>query len=216
MARAIPAKPAKADLSRIPADLRPAVREIVAEEVRRALDELRESGQLAPVSSKKNGKEPARASNRVTMVVFSGELDRVMSSLVLATGAAAMGMQVSMFFTFWGLSALRRTRVARSRHLLSKAFTLLTPAGLERMGVSRMNFGGVGAVMLRKMMKDKGVSTPEELFTAARESDVKLIACSMSMDVMGLSREDLIDGISIGGVATCLADATDSRVTLFI
>lgn len=176
---------------------------IVRAEVTRALAEERRS-------------RASRGANRATIIVFSGDLDRVMSALIVATGAAAVGMQVSLFFTFWGLTALRRGKIVAGDNALSRAFTALTPSGLSRLGVSRLNFGGLGARMLRAMMKQKGVATPEELLALARESKVRIVACTTSMDVMGLDPKDLVPGIEIGGVATYLGDAADSRITLFI
>lgn len=158
----------------------------------------------------------ARASNRVTMVVFSGDLDKVIASMVIATGAAAMGMQVSMFFTFWGLNVLRRGRKLKGKSTLTRAMALLTPAGIRRLGVSKFHMAGAGPHVLRRMMKAKGVASPEELFALARDSGVRMIACSTSMDVLGFDRDELVDGIEAGGVAAYLGDAADSRVTLFI
>ena len=154
--------------------------------------------------------------NRATMVVFSGDLDRVMAALVIATGAASMGMEVSMFFTFWGLSALKKKRQLAGKNVLEKAFSIMTPAGIGGLGVSKMNFAGAGALMLRKMMKDKDVANVEELFAMAREMNVRIVACTMSMDVMGVKEGELIDNLEFGGVATYLGDASDSKVTLFI
>jgi len=155
--------------------------------------------------------------NRATIVVFSGDLDRVMAALVIATGAASMGMEVSMFFfTFWGLSVLKKERQLAGKNVLEKAFSVMTPPGIGGLGVSKMNFAGAGALMLRKMMKDKDVASVEELFAMAREMDVRLVACTMSMDVMGVKESELIDHLEFGGVATYLGDASDSKVTLFI
>lgn len=154
--------------------------------------------------------------NRVTLVVFSGELDRQLASLVIATGAAAMGMDVSVFYTFWGLSALKKGRVLAGKSLMEKMFAVMTPVGVGGMPVSKMNFAGVGRVMLKSMMKRKDVTSIEELFAMAREMGVKQIACTMSMDVMGIAKEELIDGVALGGVATFLGDAARSRVSLFI
>ena len=187
----------------LPPALAAAVRAHVREEVSRALAADRRS-------------RAARGANRATIIVFSGDLDRVMSALILANGAAAVGMEVSLFFTFWGLGALRRGTIVAGDGALSRAFTALTPSGLSRLGVSRLNFGGVGAKLLRTMMKQKGVASPEELLALARESGVRLVACTTSMDVMGLSPKDLVPDIEIGGVATYLGDAADSRITLFI
>jgi peroxiredoxin family protein len=160
--------------------------------------------------------EQAQPDNRETMVVFSGDLDRQLASLVIATGAAAMGMEVSIFYTYWGLSGLKKGRSFAGKTLKEKMFAMMTPEGLSKLPVSQMNFGGVGRAMLKSMMQEKGVSSIEELFALAREMGVKLIACTMSMDVMGIAREELIDGIAVGGVATFLGDAARSRVSLFI
>jgi peroxiredoxin family protein len=154
--------------------------------------------------------------DRVTLVVFSGELDRNLAALVIATGAAAMGLEVSIFYTFWGLSALKKQPTMRGKGLKEKLFSLMTPNRLNRMPVSRMNFGGVGRSMLQSMMRDKQVASVDELFDMARQLGVKLIACTMSMDVMGIAREELLDGVEVGGVATFLGDAARSRVSLFV
>jgi peroxiredoxin family protein len=155
-------------------------------------------------------------SNRATIVVFSGDLDKVFAGLVIATGAAAMGLEVSMFHTFWGLNALLKRRKLRGKKLLEKAMSVMTPAGLGNLNPSKLSFAGAGAAIFRKMMKDKGVQSPEELFALARELGVKVLACEMSMEVMGIRREELIDGIAVAGVGAYLGDAADSKVTLFI
>jgi peroxiredoxin family protein len=182
----------------VPAALASSIRRHVREEVARALAEER------------------KRTNRATLVVFSGELDRVLASLVIATGAAAMGLEVSMCFTFWGLSVLKRSRRLRRKDVMARALAMLTPAGLGALGVSKMNLAGLGAGALRRRMRATGVASPEELFALARESGVRLVACSMSMDLMGIERDELLDGVEVGGVATYLADASDSRVTLFV
>ena len=154
--------------------------------------------------------------NRVSIIVFSGDLDKVLPAFIIATGAAAMGMQVSLFFTFWGLNALKKRRDLSGKGFLEKLFALMTPVGTEGLGVSKMNFFGIGAKLLRTLMKRKQVASLEELAQMAQEMGVKIIACQMSMDVLGLTKDELWDGIEVGGVATFLADATKSRVTLFI
>ena len=154
--------------------------------------------------------------NRVTLVVFSGDLDRNLAALVIATGAVAMGMEVSIFYTFWGLSALKKEVHLAGKTLKEKMFALMTPGELSSMPVSTMNFGGIGRVMLKTMMRDKEVTSIEELFAMAREMGVKMIACTMSMDVMGITREELLDGIELGGVATIQGDAARSRTALFV
>jgi peroxiredoxin family protein len=154
--------------------------------------------------------------NRVSIIVFSGDLDKVLPAFIIATGAAAMGMQVSLFFTFWGLNALKKRRDLSGKGCLEKLFALMTPVGTEGLGVSKMNFFGIGAKLLRTLMKRKQVASLEELAQMAREMGVKIIACQMSMDVLGITKDELWDGIEVGGVATFLADATKSKITLFI
>ncbi|MFA0730569.1 MAG: hypothetical protein HZLCBSQH_001224 [Candidatus Fervidibacterota bacterium] len=154
--------------------------------------------------------------DRVSIIVFSGDLDKVLPPFIIATGAAAMGMQVSLFFTFWGLNALKKRRDLSGKGFLEKLFALMTPVGTEGLGVSKMNFFGIGAKLLRTLMKRKQVASLEELAQMAREMGVKIIACQMSMDVLGITKDELWDGIEVGGVATFLADAAKSKVTLFI
>lgn len=160
--------------------------------------------------------EPRTVGHRATIVVFSGDLDKVMAGLVIATGAAAMGLEVSLFHTFWGLNALRKGRQLEGKSLLERAMNAMTPAGMGQLSPSKMSFAGAGAKLLRHMMKSKGVQSPEELLALARELGVKFVACEMSMDVMGIRREELIDGVEVGGVAAFLGDAADSKVTLFV
>lgn len=156
--------------------------------------------------------------DRATIVVFSGDLDKVLASFVIATGAAAAGLETSMFFTFWGLSALKRkgARGRGRRSLKARMFALMTPGSSEQLPTSRMNFLGLGARMLRSMMKEKEIATLEELMALARDCGVRMIACTMSMDAMGVGQDELLDGLEYGGVATYMADAARSKVTLFV
>jgi peroxiredoxin family protein len=156
--------------------------------------------------------------DRAAIVIFSGDLDKVMAGFVIATGAAAAGLETSLFFTFWGLSALKKTGAhsAGKKNIKERMFAMMTPSDSTTLGVSRMNFMGIGAKMLRSMMKDKGISSLEELMDVARDLGVKFIACTMSMDAMGVTKEELVDNLEYGGVATYMADAARSKVTLFI
>ncbi len=153
-----------------------------------------------------------------TMIVFSGELDRVLAALVIANGAAAMGDEVTMFFTFWGLNALRQPKKQKTKGktVLQQMFGHMMPRGPGRLTLSHMNFGGVGPQLMRQVMRQQNVSSIEELMATAQEQGVKMIACTMSMDVMGLKREELIDGLEFAGVATYLGAADDANVNLFI
>jgi len=155
--------------------------------------------------------------HQCAIIVFSGDLDKALAGFVLATGAAAAGLEVSMFFTFWGLSVLKKPVTGGGKKNLKESmFSMMTPSSSLGLGTSQMNFFGIGAAMMRSMMKEKNIASLEELMDLARELGVKLMACTMSMDVMGVSKEELIDGLEYGGVAAYMADASQSRVTLFI
>lgn len=152
-----------------------------------------------------------------TMVVFSGDLDKIIASFIIANGAAAMGRPVTMFFTFWGLNALRKSSPVRTqKNLIEKMFALMMPRGIGKLKLSKMNMGGIGTKMMRAVMKQKNVASLEELMKSAMKNGVKLVACTMSMDVMGIKQEELIDGVELAGVATYLGDAEQSNVNLFI
>ena len=160
--------------------------------------------------------EGQAAEDRVALIVFSGDLDRVLAAFIIATGAAAMGQQVSMFFTFWGLSVLKKDKQLSGKSLFQRMMTLMTPGSSESLPVSKMNYFGAGAKMLRVMMKQKNVSSLEEMISLARELGVRMIACEMSRDLMGIKDSELVAGLESGGVASFLADALKSRTSLFI
>ncbi|ATW27508.1 DsrE/DsrF/DrsH-like family protein [Candidatus Formimonas warabiya] len=152
-----------------------------------------------------------------SLLVFSGDLDKAMASFIIANGAAAMGRKVTMFFTFWGLNILRKDRaVPVNKTLMEQMFALMMPRGSRKLTLSKMNMGGMGGKMIRGIMKRKNIASLEELIDQAKAQGVKLVACTMSMDVMGIRKEELIDGIEFGGVAAYLADAEESNVNLFI
>ena len=153
-----------------------------------------------------------------TIIVFSGEFDKVTAAFIIANGAAAMDDEVTMFFTFWGLNALRRPDkvAADGKSPLQKAFGMMMPRGPEHLALSHLNFAGIGPRLMRRAMRDQKVMSLEELIASAREQGVRFVACTMSMDVMGLGREELIDGIEYAGVASYLGDADEANVNLFI
>ena len=155
--------------------------------------------------------------SQLTMVLFSGDFDKVFAAFIIATGALAMGKKVSMFVTFWGLDAIKKPVMKTAgRQLLEKMVIWMRPKGPDKLGTSKMNFGGIGPRLFRYMMGKKNVESLPSLLELAREMDIKIIACQMSMDVMGIKREDLLDGIEFGGAATFLSDAFHSNTTLFI
>lgn len=154
----------------------------------------------------------------VTIVVLSGDLDRVMASFIIATGAAAMGMRVTMFFTFWGLNAIRRTgTVSSARDWLRRAFGLLNKGGAARLPLSRFHFGGLGTGVMKYVMKQNRMPDVPELLETAKDLGVQFIACTTTMGLMGITKDTLIDGVDqLAGVSTYLAEAQRGRVNLFI
>ena len=151
------------------------------------------------------------------IIVFSGDLDKAIASFIIANAAAAMGRHVSMFFTFWGLNVLRRPeKVSVKKDFLSKMFGMMMPRGSKKLGLSRMNMLGMGPMMIRGVMKKKHIDSLEELIATAQKNGVELVACSMSMDVMGIKAEELIDGVKFSGAAAMLANAEESDMSLFI
>ena len=153
----------------------------------------------------------------VAMVVFSNDFDKAMAALILANGFAAAGAQVTLFFTFWGLSILRKNPVPYvKKDLISRMFGWMLPKGALKLALSKMNMLGMGGAMMKSVMKRKGVLSLPELIRSAREAGVKFIACDMAMDVMGIRREELIEVDEVAGVATFAALAEKSGNTLFI
>ncbi len=156
-------------------------------------------------------------SGKKTIIMFSGELDKAMAGFIIANGAAAMGDEVTMFFTFWGLNLLRKDeKVPVKKGFLEGMFGWMMPRGAGKPGLSKMNFGGMGKMMMKKIMKDKNVNSLPELLASAQAMGVKMIACTMSMDVMGIRKEEMIDGLEFAGVATYLGEADQAGVNLFI
>jgi peroxiredoxin family protein len=158
----------------------------------------------------------APRADKVTLLIFSGELDKVLAGLMIATTAASMGMGVTVFFTFWGLNVLKERRTYSGKDIKERMIDMMTPTGPGSMGVSQLNMLGAGRAMLKQMMKEKDVISADELLVIARENGVRLVACSMTMQVMGIKESELTDEIEIAGAASYLVDASRSGCTLFI
>ena len=174
---------------------------------------ISEADTAAPVVSGANAAVPQGK----TLIVFSGDLDKVLASFIIANGAAAMGRPVTMFFTFWGLNALRkREKQPVKKPFMDAMFGAMMPRGTSKLTLSNMNMGGMGTAMMKKVMKDKNIDSLEDLMKQAMFNGVRIVACTMSMDVMGITKEELIDGIEYAGVAAYLGDAEESNVNLFI
>ncbi|MED4208528.1 DsrE/DsrF/DrsH-like family protein [Priestia megaterium] len=154
---------------------------------------------------------------RTTIVLFSGDYDKAMAAYIIANGAAAYDHEVTIFHTFWGLNALRKEEmVPVKKGFLEKMFGKMMPRGADKMGLSKMNFAGMGPKMIKNVMKKHNALTLPQLIKMAQEQDVKLVACTMTMDLLGLQEKELLDNIEYAGVAAYLADAEDGNVNLFI
>ena len=156
---------------------------------------------------------------KLSMVVFSGELDKLIAAMIIATGAVAMGMQAVLFFTFWGTAALRDPKAnAGGKDFMSKMFGWMLPKGRGKLKLSNMHMAGMGTAMLKDLMRKKNAPSLDQLFEMAAQLGVQIKVCEMSMDLMGFKREELIDypNKEFCGVATFLADAKESSVQLFI
>jgi len=162
-------------------------------------------------------KEINSAGNDKTLVVFSGNLDKAIASFIIADGAAAMGRKVTMFFTFWGLNVLRKPTGGKvKKDFLGRMFGMMMPKGPQKLKLSQMSMGGLGGKMIRYIMKKNNSASLEELIEQGKNQGIRIIACSMSLDLMGIKKEELIDGIEIGGVAAYLAAAETADTNLFI
>lgn len=154
---------------------------------------------------------------RTTIVLFSGDYDKAMAAYIIANGAAAYDHEVTIFHTFWGLNALRKDEsIEVNKGLMEKMFGKMMPKGADEMGLSKMHFAGVGPKLIKKVMKKHNAMSLPNLIELAQEQDVKLVACTMTMDLLGLQAKELLDGIEYAGVAAYLGDAEDGNVNLFI
>ena len=160
---------------------------------------------------------PAAGGRGKTLILFSDDLDKALATFVLANGAAATGQKVSIFFTFWGLNVLKKMQKPRTeKDIFGKMFGMMLPSNSLKLKLSKMNMMGMGSRMMRFLMKRKGIDSLESLRSQALAQGVEFIACQMSMDMMGIRREELLDEVTIGGVATYMERADKANVNLFI
>jgi peroxiredoxin family protein len=168
---------------------------------------------------KKVDKMEAGTREQISMVVFSGEMDKLLAAMIIATGATAMDIKVKMFFTFWATSALRDpAKKPKGKNMISRMFGFMLPKGASKTKLSKMNMCGMGKAMLQSLMKKKGITSLPEMLKMAGELGVEINICEMSMDLMGFKKEEMIDypGLTVCGVATFLSDAQESKIHLFI
>ncbi|MFS0750660.1 DsrE/DsrF/DrsH-like family protein [Oceanobacillus sp. 1P07AA] len=154
---------------------------------------------------------------KTTIVLFSGDYDKAMAAYIIANGAAAYDHEVTIFHTFWGLNALRKEeQVPLKKGFMEKMFAKMMPRGANKMGLSKMNYGGMGPKMIKQIMKKHNAMPLPDLINLAQEQDVKLIACTMTMDLLGLQKEELLDNLEYAGVAAYIGDAEEGQINLFI
>ena len=154
---------------------------------------------------------------KTTIVLFSGDYDKALAAYIIANGAAAYDHEVTIFHTFWGLNVLRKEElVPVSKNFIEKMFAKMMPRGANRLALSKMNMAGIGPQMIKGIMKKHNVQSLPSLIEMAREQDVKIVACQMSVDLLGLKEEEMLEGIEYAGVGAYLADASEGNVNLFI
>lgn len=175
--------------------------------------------QLEALKAQVDGIEKRVPSNKLSMIVFSGDLDKALAAFIIATGSIAMGLEVVMFFTFWGTSMLRdKNKSVGGKDVMSKMFGTMLPKGVDAVKLSKMNMAGMGTAMMKSLMKKKNIASLDEMIDMAGQLGVKIYICEMTMDLMGFKREEMIQypDLSYCGVAKFLEDAIDSKVQLFL
>ena len=175
--------------------------------------------QVADLQTQLDALKEAAPEDKLSMIVFSGDLDKALAAFIIATGATAMGMDVVMFFTFWGTPILRdKTKKVGGKDFMGKMFGSMLPTGTGDVKLSNMNMGGMGTAMMKSLMKKKNVASLEELVPLADELGVRIFVCEMSMDLMGFKREEMIQysNMDFCGVAKFLEEASNSKVQLFL
>ncbi len=174
------------------------------------------TAEIEKASPRKNP-VPMHQGSGTTMVVFSDDMDKALATFVIANGAAASGQEVTLFFTFWGLNVIKAAKKpAVRKDFMGRMFGMMMPKSSRKLALSKMNMGGMGTKMMRARMKAKGVDSLESMIEQAKEAGVRFVACQMSMDIMGVAREELMEGIEVGGVASFLESAGKSNSSLFI
>jgi peroxiredoxin family protein len=175
--------------------------------------------QVAEMKAQLDSLTKNQQEDKISMIVFSGDLDKALAAFIIGTGAVAMGMDVVMFFTFWGTPLLRdKNKAAGGKDMMGKMFGTMLPKGTDQVKLSKMNMGGMGTAMMKSLMKKKNVASIEQLIEIAGEMGVKIFICEMSMDLMGFKREEMISypDLTYCGVAKFLEQAITSKIQLFI
>lgn len=171
---------------------------------------------LAALDDEINSIKTSMPENKVTLIISSGDLDKALSSFIIAVGAASMGFKVVMFFTFWGMNIIKKKRVLSNKTFTEKLMSLMLPSSNKHLPVSKSNMFGMGALFLKEIMKEHKVASLQDLVKLSNELGVSLVSCQMTMGIMGISAEELLPDLKFGGVASCVNEASTSKFTLFI
>lgn len=171
---------------------------------------------LNELKTKIHNLEKNQAENALSILCSSNDLDKLMPALIIATGAASSGMKVDVFFTLWGCLSLRKKKIYKGKGFLERMMMLMTPKGLKGIGLSKMNMMGMGPIFMKLMMKKHNIASLEELVQVALGLGVNIHSCQMTMGMMGITKEEMIEGISFCGVAAYIEQASKAKVTLFI
>ena len=184
------------------------------------IDVTSNAGKISAIIEKAEQKKTSvqrNTQNGASFVVFSDDLDKALATFVLANGAASSGKKVTLFFTFWGLNIIKKAeKPSVKKDIVSRMFEMMMPSNSKNLALSKMNMFGIGAKMMRNQMKNKGVASLEQMMKDAQENGVEFVACQMSMDVMGVKKEELLDVVQTGGVATFLEKSDESNLNLFL
>jgi peroxiredoxin family protein len=174
--------------------------------------------QIAALNTKISNLESSRK-DQLSIAVVSGDMDKILATMVISIAAAAMDTKVKLFFSFWALSALRaENKNVAGKNFISKMFGLMLPKGKNHLKLSNMNMAGIGPAMIKRLMKDQGVLSLDQMFQQAGELEIEIVVCEMSMNLMGFKKEEMIDypHLSYAGAATFVCDANESSMQLFI
>jgi len=190
------------------------VEQLVDNKVENRLKELQQ--QITDVQGQLEEVQSQMPADRVTIVLTGSEIDRVMPAFIIATGAASFGMECTIFFTLWGINVLKDKTTFSGKSFIEKVMTMMMPSNAAKLGLTKMHYMGAGAAMMRGMMAKHNIESIPSLINIAMELEVRMVACQMTMGMMGIKESEIRDGVEFGGVATYIEDSSDSKVTLFI
>lgn len=197
-----------------PQELERLIEELVERKVQERLGGIEQT--LASVQAQLERQASRGVSDRASILLFSGDFDKAISAFIIASGAVAMGLDASIYCTFWGLTVLKKQTLYGGKSIVEKMISMMLPSNAADLPASKMHMMGMGPLIFHHVMKNNNVETLPDLINVSRDLGVRLVACQMAMGVMGIKPEELIEGIEFGGVATYLGDSTDSKLTLFI